>query len=94
MALGLIMIWGSKVGKRLLRDKMIDSISWRGDEKVLDVGCGHGLMLIGAAKRLAGEKKPLEKSIGFSGPVASWCSRISDTLLSTQKSYEALDGTK
>ena len=31
---------------------MIDSVSWRGDEQVLDVGCGHGLMLIGAAKRL------------------------------------------
>ena len=49
---GLIMIWGSKVGKLRLRDKMIDSLSWRGDEQVLDVGCGHGLMLIGAAKRL------------------------------------------
>jgi SAM-dependent methyltransferase len=49
---GLIMIWGSKVGKIRLRDKMIDSVSWRGDEQVLDVGCGHGLMLIGAAKRL------------------------------------------
>jgi SAM-dependent methyltransferase len=49
---GLIMIWGSKVGKIRLRDKMIDSVLWRGDEQVLDVGCGHGLMLIGAAKRL------------------------------------------
>jgi len=49
---GLLMIWGSKVGKLRLRDKMIDSVSWRGDEQVLDVGCGHGLMLIGAAKRL------------------------------------------
>jgi ubiquinone/menaquinone biosynthesis C-methylase UbiE len=49
---GLIMIWGSKVGKMRLRDKMIDSVSWRGDEQVLDVGCGHGLMLIGAAKQL------------------------------------------
>jgi len=49
---GVIMIWGSKVGKLRLRDKMIDSVSWRGDEQVLDVGCGHGLMLIGAAKGL------------------------------------------
>jgi SAM-dependent methyltransferase len=49
---GLVMVWGSKVGKLHLRDKMIDSVSWRGDEQVLDVGCGHGLMLIGAAKRL------------------------------------------
>jgi ubiquinone/menaquinone biosynthesis C-methylase UbiE len=43
----------SKVGKLLLRDAMLDSIAWRGDEQVLDVGCGHGLMLLGAAKRLA-----------------------------------------
>jgi SAM-dependent methyltransferase len=49
---GIVMIWGSKVGKLRLRDKMIDAVSWRGDEQVLDVGCGHGLMLIGAAKRL------------------------------------------
>jgi ribosomal protein L11 methylase PrmA len=48
----LVMFWGSKVGKLQLRDKVIDSINWRGDEIVLDVGCGHGLMLIGAAKRL------------------------------------------
>jgi arsenite methyltransferase len=47
-----VMLWGSTVGKLRLRDKVIDSIDWRGDEMVLDVGCGHGLMLIGAAKRL------------------------------------------
>jgi arsenite methyltransferase len=34
---GIVMIWGSKVGKLRLRDKMIDSVSWRGDEQVLDV---------------------------------------------------------
>ena len=49
----LVMVWGSKVGKMLLRDKVLDSIQWRGNERVLDVGCGHGLMLIGAAKRIA-----------------------------------------
>ncbi len=50
------MLWGSKAGKLHLRDKIISSISWRGDEMVLDVGCGHGLMLIGAAKRLTSGK--------------------------------------
>jgi ubiquinone/menaquinone biosynthesis C-methylase UbiE len=49
---GLVMVWGSKVGKFHLREKWLNSISWQGGEKVLDVGCGHGLMLIGAAKRL------------------------------------------
>jgi ubiquinone/menaquinone biosynthesis C-methylase UbiE len=48
----LLMVWGSKRGKFLLRDKLLDSFHWRGDETVLDVGCGHGLMLVGAAKKL------------------------------------------
>jgi SAM-dependent methyltransferase len=47
-----LMFYGSKIGKLRLRDLVLDAISWRGDERVLDVGCGHGLMLIGAAKRL------------------------------------------
>jgi len=51
-----IMIWGSKVGKLRLRDKMLDGLKLGGEERVLDVGCGHGLMLIGAAKRLRGGK--------------------------------------
>jgi SAM-dependent methyltransferase len=48
-----VMVWGSKIGKLRLRDKLIASLPWRGDEMVLDVGCGHGLMLIGAAKQLS-----------------------------------------
>jgi len=47
-----VMVWGSRVGKRWFRDRILDAIPWRGDEQVLDVGCGHGLMLLGAAKRL------------------------------------------
>jgi arsenite methyltransferase len=46
------MVWSSKAGKLCARDRLLDSIPWRGDEMVLDVGCGRGLMLIGAAKRL------------------------------------------
>ena len=47
-----LMLWGSRVWKLRLRDRLLDSIPWRGDERVLDVGCGSGLMLLGAAKRL------------------------------------------
>ena len=46
------MVWSSRVAKPSLRDRLIDSLEFKGDEKVLDVGCGRGLMLIGAAKRL------------------------------------------
>jgi arsenite methyltransferase len=46
------MLYGSKVGKLRLRDRVLDALALRGDEQVLDVGCGHGLMLLGAAKRL------------------------------------------
>ncbi len=53
---GAIMIWSSRVAKLRLRDRILDAIPWRGDEKVLDVGCGRGLMLIGAAKRLKSGK--------------------------------------
>lgn len=48
---GLMMSW-SKVTKVRERDRMLDLIAWRGDEQVLDVGCGRGLMMIGAALRL------------------------------------------
>jgi SAM-dependent methyltransferase len=47
-----VMLWGSKFGKLRLRDRVLDRLALRGDERVLDVGCGRGLMLIGAAKRL------------------------------------------
>ena len=52
-AIGLWMIYDSKFGKVREREKYLDKIAWRGDERVLDVGCGLGLFLIGAAKRLS-----------------------------------------
>jgi ubiquinone/menaquinone biosynthesis C-methylase UbiE len=47
-----LFLWGSKVGKLKMRDRLLANIPWRGGERVLDVGCGRGLLLIGAAKRL------------------------------------------
>jgi arsenite methyltransferase len=41
-----------KIGKLKLRETLLDTIPWRGNEAVLDVGCGKALLLIGAARRL------------------------------------------
>ena len=38
-------------GKFIHRDRLLDRVVWRGDERVLDVGTGGGLLMIGAAKR-------------------------------------------
>jgi arsenite methyltransferase len=57
---GLALIWGSRVGKLRLRDSLLDGLHLRGNETVLDVGCGHGLLLIGVAKRL-----PQGKAVGI-----------------------------
>ncbi len=46
------MLWSSRVAKLRMRDRLMTDIPWRGDERVLDAGCGRGLLLIGAAKRL------------------------------------------
>ncbi len=50
----MLMLASSSFGKHRARDRLLDQLSLQGDEVVLDVGCGHGLMLIGAAKRLQG----------------------------------------
>jgi arsenite methyltransferase len=41
------------IGKLRYRDRLLDRIAWQGDERVLDVGTGGGVLLIGAAKRLS-----------------------------------------
>lgn len=52
LASGVGMWSGSKFGKVKERETLLSLIDWRGDEQVLDVGCGRGLLLIGAARRL------------------------------------------
>lgn len=42
----------AKRGKLVLRERLLGLIAWTGTERVLDVGTGGGLLMIGAAKRL------------------------------------------
>lgn len=53
-ALGMfaLMLWESLVTKVKSREVILDFVPWTGSEAVLDVGCGRGLMLVGAARRL------------------------------------------
>ena len=57
---GCVMLYFSRIGKLGEREYLLDLIPWKGAERVLDVGCGHGLMLVGAAKRL-----PEGKAVGI-----------------------------
>ena len=50
--MGSYMLYGSKIEKIHQREVYLDLLHWRGDEQVLDVGCGRGLMLVAAARRL------------------------------------------
>ena len=52
----LLMVWSSKVGKLRKREQLIESLNLKGNETVLDVGCGRGLLLNEAAKHLLNGK--------------------------------------
>jgi arsenite methyltransferase len=50
---GSLFLFYVKYGKFRHRDLILSLHQWKGSEQVLDVGCGRGLLLAGAAKRLA-----------------------------------------
>ncbi len=60
VGMGIYMVWSSRIGKLRTCETLMNEIGrirpWKGDEIVLDVGCGRGLLLIGAAKRLTSGK--------------------------------------
>lgn len=47
----LLMTLSSRFGKLRARDRLLDRLAIGTSDTVLDVGCGHGLMLLGAAQR-------------------------------------------
>ena len=49
---GSLMILYAKAGKFRHRDRMLAMVDWKGNESVLDVGTGRGLLMIGAARKL------------------------------------------
>jgi arsenite methyltransferase len=54
------MLWTSLSGKRVAARQLLGQAALRGDERVLDVGCGRGLLLLGAAQQL-----PRGRAIGI-----------------------------
>jgi SAM-dependent methyltransferase len=43
------MLFYRKIGKLALTERLLDRIQWRGNERVLDVGCGRGVLTMAAA---------------------------------------------
>ena len=52
LILGISMYGYGVWGKFVMRDFMLQKINWTGNENVLDIGSGTGLLMIGAAKML------------------------------------------
>lgn len=48
----VLMVWSSRFGKRRVVRHMLDDLALARDARVLDVGCGRGLGLIEAARRV------------------------------------------
>jgi len=52
LATSAAMLHSSRRGKLIERDRLLNRLELRADAEVLDLGCGRGLLLIGAAKRV------------------------------------------
>lgn len=82
--LGVAMLAYGLKGKYRIRDLMLSKINWKGDEMVLDIGTGQGLLMNGAAKKLKSGK-----SIG----IDIWSQKdLSDNTISRTQSNAVLEG--
>ncbi|NIJ07368.1 SAM-dependent methyltransferase [Sphingomonas vulcanisoli] len=55
VGMGLMCLWmllSSLLLKQRVAGALLDRAPWRGDERVLDVGCGRGLLSVAAARRV------------------------------------------
>lgn len=85
-SLGVAMLAYVLKGKYRIRDLMLSKIKWTGNEQVLDIGTGQGLLMIGAAKHLT-----TGKSVG----VDIWSSKdLSDNSITKTLENAELEGVK
>jgi SAM-dependent methyltransferase len=91
LAAAAIMRWSSKVGKLRVRDTILDSLPWRGDERVLDAGCGRGLFAVGAAKRISKPAKATGVDIWDSADLAG---NSADAAMANAKAEGVADRVK
>lgn len=54
-----LMLYSSKIGRVRVRDRLLDVLQMHGEDDVLDLGCGSGLMLLGAAARHRNRNRPV-----------------------------------
>ena len=52
LGMAVLMVLGSRVGKLRERDRVLDAVDWGRVRSVVDLGCGRGLMTIGAVRRM------------------------------------------
>lgn len=52
MGCGCLGLYASRRGKFLVWDEMLNQLALRGDERILDIGCGRGAVLLMAAQHL------------------------------------------
>ena len=56
-------LYTTRRGKFQVWDEILDELHLRGDERVLDIGCGRGAVLIAVARRLTLASTKMRKSI-------------------------------